>query len=394
MMRPPTLGRIPQMTIRAHPVRSLILVIVMIAHATSVIVGIIIVDSMNRELAQARLRLGADILVYPTAGFNQLHKDRLLMQGTPVDHHRQRSTTSRMESNEDIAALSYQIYIKETHPSGAEQWIIGIDPATDFAITPWLRAGDSLDLNDGQIIAGSAVDTSNTGGVVLFGVEHGVGARLEETGSELDRAVFVPIDALSDVIEDSIAHGVNDYASIDPNRDYSAALIRVADPAKAVSVANWINLYVRRVSAVTSSDTLSSTASAIGSNATAVGAIAVGTWLIMLIALGAAHTLLMNERRHEFEIWRAIGASRRIITRLVLIEALILAAAGAAIGVAIGTGGLALGAPRSLGRLDTAETALLMGLTWFVSVGIGCASAALAAHRINGRSRRRAPTMV
>ena len=66
-----------------------------------------------------------------------------------------------MESNEDIAALSYQIYIKETHPSGAEQWIIGIDPATDFAITPWLRAGDSLDLNDGQIIAGSAVDTSN-----------------------------------------------------------------------------------------------------------------------------------------------------------------------------------------------------------------------------------------
>lgn len=391
-MRPVTLGRIPQMTIRAHRVRSLILILVMVAHAASVIVGIIIVDSMNRELAQARQRLGADVLVYPTAGLNQLHKDRLLMQGTPVDHRRQRSTTSRMETNEDIAALSYQIYIKETHPDGAEQWIIGIDPATDFAITPWLRAGDSLHVNGGQIIAGSALDASTTGSVVLFGVEHAIGARLEETGSELDHAVFIPIDALSSVIEDSIDHGVDDYASIDPNRDYSAALIRVTEPAKTVSVANWINLYVRRVSAITSSDTLSATASSIGANATAVRAIAAGTWLIMLIALGVTHMLLMNERCHEFEVWRAIGASRRIITRLVLIEALILSALGALIGVAIGAAGVALAAPDALERLDSGEIVLLMGLTWLVSTGIGCASAAFGARRINGR--RRASAMV
>lgn len=108
-----SLRRVPLMTIRAHPIRSLIIAVLALAQAACLFGGFILVGAMRAELTLAERRLGADLVVYPTACLNQVEKKRLLMLGTPVGCHQPRSALARMSSNEDIAAVSYQLYVSE-----------------------------------------------------------------------------------------------------------------------------------------------------------------------------------------------------------------------------------------------------------------------------------------
>ena len=136
-----SLRRVPLMTIRAHPIRSLIIAVLALAQAACVFGGLILVGAMRAELTLAERRLGADLVVYPTTCLNQVEKKRLLMLGTPVGCHQPRSALARMSSNEDIAAVSYQLYVSETLADGSTRWIVGFEPETDFALSPWIAEG-------------------------------------------------------------------------------------------------------------------------------------------------------------------------------------------------------------------------------------------------------------
>ena len=114
-----SLRRVPLMNIRAHPIRSLVIAILALAQAACVFGGFVLVDAMRSELSLAERRLGADLVVYPTTCLNQVEKKRLLMLGTPVGCHQPRSALARMSSNEDIAAVSYQLYVSETLADGS-----------------------------------------------------------------------------------------------------------------------------------------------------------------------------------------------------------------------------------------------------------------------------------
>ena len=242
------LRRVPLMTIRAHPVRSLVIAILALAQAACVFGGFILVGAMRAELSLAERRLGADLVVYPTSCLNHVEKKRLLMLGTPVGCHQPRSALARMSANEDIAAVSYQLYVSETLADGSARWIVGFQPETDFVLGPWMREGEHASLPHGSVVVGSSVPGGDGQSLSVFGQERPIGAHLLATGSELDHAVFVSMDTLSDMMVDARAAGEDIDASLDPSTDYSAALVRASDSDAIESVTNWINLYVRKVS--------------------------------------------------------------------------------------------------------------------------------------------------
>ena len=64
-----SLRRVPLLTIRAHPVRSLIIAVLALAQAACVFGGLILVGAMRAELSLAERRLGADLTsaLVPTA---------------------------------------------------------------------------------------------------------------------------------------------------------------------------------------------------------------------------------------------------------------------------------------------------------------------------------------
>ena len=130
------------------------------------------------QLSLAERRLGADIVVYPTAALQKIDKDDLTMLGTPVECYRERSMLSRMSSNEDIESVSYQIYIADTAADGKRTWIVGYEPQTDFVIAPWLEEGADAAPGAG-VVAGSDVDDGGSGTVALFGRSWPVTASLD-----------------------------------------------------------------------------------------------------------------------------------------------------------------------------------------------------------------------
>ena len=330
-----SLRRVPLMTIRAHPIRSLIIAVLALAQAACVFGGLILVGAMRAELTLAERRLGADLVVYPTTCLNQVEKKRLLMLGTPVDCHQPRSALARMSSNEDIAAVSYQLYVSETLTDGSTRWIVGFEPETEFTLSPWIAEGEGASLPRGSVLVGSAVPGAGGQSLSVFGRERPIGAHLLTTGSELDDAVFVSMDTLSDMMADARAAGEDIDASLDPSTDYSAALVRASDSDAIESVTNWINLYVRKVSAVRSSEALVGAASGIRAHrGVAIGVLG-ATWLVLLGALIVVQVSLMNERMQELAVWRSIGASRSIMSRVMLSESALLHALGALVGVCL-----------------------------------------------------------
>ena len=330
-----SLRRVPLMTIRAHPVRSIIIAVLALAQAACVFGGLILVGAMRAELTLAERRLGADLVVYPTTCLNQVEKKRLLMLGTPVGCHQPRSALARMSSNEDIAAVSYQLYVSEMLADGSTRWIVGFEPETDFALSPWIAEGEGTSLPRGSVLVGSAVPGADGQTLSVFGRERPIGAHLLTTGSELDDAVFVSMDTLSDMMADARAAGEDNDASLDPRTDYSAALVRASDSDAIESVTNWINLYVRKVSAVRAADALVGAASGIRVHrGIAIGVLG-ATWFVLLGALVIVQVSLMNERMQELAVWRSIGASRSIMSRVMLSESALLHVAGALAGVCL-----------------------------------------------------------
>ncbi len=380
-----SLRRVPLLTIRAHPVRSLIIAVLALAQAACVFGGLILVGAMRAELTLAERRLGADLVVYPTTCLNQVEKKRLLMLGTHVGCHQPRSALARMSSNEDIAAVSYQLYVSETLADGTTRWIVGFEPESDFALSPWIAEGEGSSLPRGSVLVGSAVPGADGKSLSVFGRERPIGAHLLATGSELDDAVFVSMDTLTDMMADARAAGEDIDASLDPSTDYSAALVRASDSDAIESVTNWINLYVRKVSAVRSSEALVGAASGIRAHrGVAIGVLG-ATWLVLLGALIIVQVSLMNERMQELAVWRSIGASRSVVSRVMLSESALLHAAGALVGVCLAAVTMPFVGDGSLVEVLAAPaTSLpLAGLSLVAVTCVGVAGTRLALARVS-----------
>ena len=378
-----SLRRIPLKNIGAHPVRAAILAFLALAQAACLLAGLVMADGMRSELALAEERLGADLVIYPTACLNQVEQKRLVMIGTPVRCHQGRSALDRTRYNPDIAEITYQLYVADTLPTGETLWIVGFDPATDFALSPWMERGTSRELAPGTIAAGAKVAQGEDGTVPLFGTPRAVSSRLAETGTELDDAVFVSMDTLESIIGDAVEAGAGEYASVPPGRDYSAALVRVSDAESVQSVTNWINLYVRKVTAVRSDEALVDTASSISSQRGVTIGVLGASWLLLLIALIVAQFTLMNEREAEVYVWRSGGASRGAIARVMTGESALIHLVGACGGVLIAAAlPLVAGTPVG-GASSVARVLSFAGVAIVVVVAAGVVGTRLALRRVS-----------
>ena len=326
-----SLREIPIKNLKTHPVRTVILFVLTLAQAACVFAGIMMMLGMRQELARAQARLGADVLVYPTAAESKISMKSLLMQGTPVEVYRDRSMLDKMEYCDGISAVTHQIYISDTAADGSKIWIYGYEPETDFVISPWLENEKDIQTPAGSVILGSKV-AAEKDMITLYKKDWPVAARLEETGSSLDTSVFVCMDTLKELIKASKEAGIDTYASVNPDKQFSSAPVRVIDKSKVSSVADWINIYVRKVTAVRSEETLTQASSGIQSTTKMLAVIAGAAWLVLLAALGITQSMLMKERTGELHVWQAIGASRRIVNRVMLSEAFLVHLAGAVAG--------------------------------------------------------------
>lgn len=292
---------------------------------------------VQNGLSRSAERMGADLMVIPSEAAVGLDENALLFTGSPANMYMDESVADEIAAVEGVERVSAQFYGQTLDASccsaSTPSRLIGIDPQTDWVVSPWADA-DLSQLSDGQIVVGADMEADFSDNPRVLGHDVEVAAVLDATGSDLDGSVLMGIDQVRAFVKETpeLAYLWDEYG--DPDTLVSCVMVDVADGAEeavAAELSGMPGLYV-----VQGSATVDRVADQLGS----VFAIMLGAAALLVVAtlfqLFARFFSLAWDRRSELALYRALGASRREISRLIVGEAGILVGGGVAAGIVLG----------------------------------------------------------
>lgn len=292
---------------------------------------------VQNGLSRSAERMGADLMVIPSEAAVGLDENALLFTGSPANMYMDESVADEIAAVEGVERVSAQFYGQTLDASccsaSTPSRLIGIDPQTDWVVSPWADA-DLSQLSDGQIVVGADMEADFSDNPRVLGHDVEVAAVLDATGSDLDGSVLMSMDQVRAFVKETpeLAYLWDEYG--DPDTLVSCVMVDVADGAEeavAAELSDMPGLYV-----VQGSATVDRVADQLGS----VFAIMLGAAALLVVAtlfqLFARFFSLAWDRRSELALYRALGASRREISRLIVGEAGILVGGGVAAGIMLG----------------------------------------------------------
>lgn len=312
---------------------------------------------------------GTDLIVGARSGSVQLLLYSVFRIGNATNN-------MTWESYQDIAARDAVDWIVPISLGDSHRQfrVMGTTPA--FFERYKYRSGQSLTVRDGAIMndlfdATIGADVAETLGysigdpiVVAHGLasfaEHEdqpfrISGILEKTGTPVDRTVIVSLEAIEAIHVDwrsgAQIPGQSTPADVIRGMDLqpqavTAALVGVKGRLQVFGLQRAINEYPQEpLLAILPGVALQELWQIVGIAETAL--IAVSGMVIVTALIGMMATIFssLNERRREMAIFRAMGARPRVIFSLLVLEAAVMAAVGALLGLALLYLGLAVAQP-------------------------------------------------
>ncbi|MER3444831.1 MAG: ABC transporter permease [Meiothermus sp.] len=310
--------------LRARPVRSLLTLLGIVVATASMVLFMSFGEGLRKALGAELSSVGPALLVLPegveafSAGYPEL----------------------RPEVVGQLEALAGELGVTKVIPS-AVFVRGGFDPTSSFAFQGLPQGVGPKDLYPNLEVAEGVV-TPGKGGAVVGGTiaernKLGLGKTLrlspevslkvvgvlERAGGIADSVIYVPIEAIHEVLG---------------TKNYTSVLLSIRDDRRAEEVAAAIEARIPGVDAQTAGDVLRFAERAVRIS----DLVRFGISLVALLVGGllVANTVMMSvyERIREFGLMRAIGARRRFIFGLVLLEALLLGLVGGLLGLLLGQG--------------------------------------------------------
>jgi putative ABC transport system permease protein len=219
-------------------------------------------------------------------------------------------------------------------------FLIAFDPDSDFTVKPWLEKNLKRKLGLNEIITGRAVPVITGDQIPFFGTTFSVAGTMEATGMDFfDRAVFMSLDAAYKMAENSKTRAIQ---PLEINRDQiSTVLVQVKEDMTPDRVAIRIEHDISGVKALVSDTIISTVRKQLAGLIKAIVLISIILWFIVLLIMAFAFYMIVNERRREIGLLRAMGANKGHIAAIILNEATLLSAGGGAAGIILGYGILA-----------------------------------------------------
>lgn len=376
-----------------RPVRTALMCIIVFILSFSALLGGYLIISLQNGLDGYRARLGADIVVVPSAAQGHGTVDNVLLQGITGNYYIPQSSLAKLEGIEGIEKKTAQFYLTSAKASccSSRVQIIGFDPETDFTVMPWISSL-KVNMGDGDIIIGADIAYPADGSLRFYGESYHVAGQLEKTGTGLDNAVFTNRSTIKEMAR-SAADTLEREAlkGVDPGKAVSCVLIKVKEGYHPEAVADDINIHLSKVRASSSASMVSSVAEGLGNVSGVISVITIGMWIIAVVLIVTVFTLMMHNRKKEFAVMRVAGASRKMIISPLAWEAAFICMIGSFAGIIVS---LLLISPlsesiRSRFSLPFLQpdigTFLMLTLgAWIVPVLIGVLSAVISALRITG----------
>ncbi|MBQ9002070.1 MAG: ABC transporter permease [Eggerthellaceae bacterium] len=336
------IAQLARANLRHNIGRSAGLAVLVAALAFVALGGALVTMSLQNGLASLEARLGADILVAPNTAKSQTNLEELLIDGVPGGFYMDKSYVEKVAAVEGVEKVSPQYYLATVKAGCCSMpvQIIGFDPETDFSIRPWIARSYSSELGPRDVVTGCNISGTAGSTVMFYGVECRIVARLDETGTALDNAVFATNETLRELIDASGKQNLGVLDDKDPEEVVSTIQVKVANGYQVSDVADYINLYVRGVSAVSTKSMTSGVSDGVAGVSAVIGAVMAVLCIIALVVLVVSFTVAGRHRTREFAVLRVIGATRSMLSRLVITESVIVSALGALAGCAFALAGM------------------------------------------------------
>ena len=304
--------------------------------------GRILSDSLFLGANNLKERLGADIAVVPK-GEEESYQG-IILSGEPVECSIERSLESKLIAIDGVEKVTPVVYLASLNASccSVPIQIIGYDPETDFVTTPWISEGYVKDNKDGSLIIGYNIAADSEDTLTFFGRSYEIRARLNKTGTGMDKSVYVTFDVVEQLIKDAKEKGVSfgekdDITETDRITDsyVSAFLIRVKEGYSSDQVTGTI---LRDIPAgvVQSKNVFSSVTEGIGVISDFIRNITIAVLFIVSFVTALLHIYRVENRRKEWAVYRMMGASGNWILELIFTETVLLSIVGAVAGVGLG----------------------------------------------------------
>lgn len=228
----------------------------------------------------------------------------------------------------DIATIAPKLYIN-TEVNGTSVMVVGVEPQEEIKIKTWWRVGEGeyLEHTD-QALVGAVVaellGLSSSDRIALNGADITVAGILEETGSDEDYQVFVPLETLQKAFD---KEGL--ISSID--------IRALCNACPVVMIADDINNSIPGVRAIAVQQVASAEAEMLGRINRFMLALAGITLAVGLFGVGNTMMRSVNERVKDIGIMRAVGASHNQIMKVFIYQAIIIGIVGGVFGYLAGT---------------------------------------------------------
>jgi putative ABC transport system permease protein len=322
--------------LKRKPTRTALLFAIVVVVTCTLFAATLFLKSINNALRIGTYRLGADIIVVPESA--EAKAKTALLSGEPTQFLMDRSLLDRVKAVDGVRNVTPQLFIKPTSFTccfNVDVFLIAFDPETDFTVKPWLAKNLKRTLGDNEIITGRSVPVIAGDRIPFFGTTFRVAGTMEATGMDFfDRTVFMSLDAAYKMARDSKGKSLQ---PLDINKNQiSTALVQVRDDITPDRVAIRIEHDISGVKALVSDTVISTVRKQLAGLIKAIVVISSILWFIVLLIMAFAFYMIVNERRREIGLLRAMGANRGHIAAIILNEAVLLSAAGGAIGILLG----------------------------------------------------------
>jgi len=228
----------------------------------------------------------------------------------------------------NIATIAPELYIN-TEVKGTSVMVVGVEPDEETQIKTWwtIQQGKYLQGTDQAVVGAVAAKllALNTGDTVnLNGSAVTVTGILEETGSNDDYQIFVPLETLQK------AYGKEGLVS-------SINIRALCNACPVEIIANAINQNITGVRAIAVKQVAEAEMGVMGKMNRFMYALGGITLAVGLF--GVVNTMMssVNERIKDIGIMRAVGASRNQIMRVFIYEAIVIGIVGGIFGYLVGT---------------------------------------------------------
>lgn len=335
MARPFTTFTHALRNLRRKPSRVAILVTAIGLLVSVLVFALSFVRRVDASIRRTSARLGADLIVVPT-GSRGAAED-VLLDNKVTTFYMDRTIADRVKAIRGVEKVTSQTYLATIGGECCdvpESMVVLFDQESDFVVRPWLGREVARRLQAGEAIVGSESALNIDLGLTrvdsfLFGNVFKTVGVLEKTGTGLDTAIFIDqgnFDAIRRKGKIAAQPG-----------SVSVVFVKVEEGEDPQRIAAVIENTIIEADAVSRRDIGKKVLHSLGD----IGRMFVITFLLASVLAAflawAVFSGVANERVREVGIMRAVGARESHVTRLFLLEVLVIGAMGSLLGIASGT---------------------------------------------------------